>query len=64
MSYYPIVSKTRTCYKCGFMQPTKFAKEGVAKIYAEWKETQNREYLSAERVLRILEKLQKKTWNY
>ena len=41
------------------MQPTKFAKEGVAKIYAEWKETQNREYLSAERVLRIFRKITK-----
>ena len=36
------VSKNRTCYNCGFVQPTKFSKEGVAKIYAEWKETQTK----------------------
>ena len=55
--YYEYVSKNRTCYKCGFTQPSKFQKEGLAKIYAEWKETSAREYLSAERVHKIFRKI-------
>ena len=55
--YYPIVSKNRTCFNCGFVQPTKFSKEGVAKIYGEWKETQTKEHLSSERILRIFRKI-------
>ena len=55
--YYDYVSKNKTCYVCGFTQPSKFAKEGLAKIYAEWKETSNKEYLSAERVHKIFRKI-------
>ncbi len=55
--YYDQVSKNKTCPVCGFTQPSKFAKEGLAKVYAEWKDTGMREYLSAERVHKIFRKI-------
>ena len=55
--YYDQVSKNKTCPVCGFTQPSKFAKEGLAKVYAEWKDTGTKEYLSAERVHKIFRKI-------
>ena len=55
--YYDICSKNRTCPVCGFVQPTKFVKEGVAKIYADWKETSVREHLNPERIHRIFKRI-------
>jgi len=55
--YYDILSKNKTCVKCGFVQPSKFVKEGLAKIYAEWKETSIREHLSAERIHRMFKRI-------
>ena len=55
--FYDIASKNKTCHVCGFSQPVKYAKEGLAKIYAEWKEVANQEYLSAERVHKIFRKI-------
>jgi DNA-directed RNA polymerase II subunit RPB1 len=55
--YYDILSKNKTCVKCGFVQPSKFVKEGLAKIYGEWKETNIREHLSAERIHRMFKRI-------
>ena len=55
--YYDICSKNRNCLKCGFVQPTKFIKEGVAKIYADWKETSEREHINPERIHRIFKRI-------
>ena len=55
--YYDICSKNKTCYKCGFVQPNKFVKEGLAKIYAEWKETNVREHLNPERIHRMFKRI-------
>jgi len=55
--YYDILSKNKTCVKCGFAQPSKFVKEGLAKIFGEWKETSIREHLSAERIHRMFKRI-------
>jgi len=55
--YYDILSKNKTCVKCGFVQPSKFVKEGLAKIFGEWKETSIREHLSAERIHRMFKRI-------
>ena len=57
--YYDKICKTKVCYKCGFVQPTKYSKEGLGKIYAEWKESNNKELLTAERVQRLFRKISK-----
>ena len=53
MLYYDKVSKVKVCYKCGFVV-LKFSKEGIGKIYAEWKETSVKELLTAENVLKYI----------
>jgi DNA-directed RNA polymerase II subunit RPB1 len=55
--FYDIASKAKECPQCGFTLPSKYVKEGLAKIYGEWKESGNREYFSAERVHRIFRKI-------
>ena len=55
--FYEICSKVKECRNCGFTLPSKIVKEGLGKIYGEWKETSNREYFSAERVYRIFRKI-------
>ena len=55
--FYDIASKCKECFQCGFTLPSKYVKEGLAKIYGEWKETNNREYFSAERIHRIFRKI-------
>jgi len=55
--YYEQVSKNKVCPKCNFTQPSKYAKEGLAKIYAEWKDTSNKEFLNAERVHKMFRKI-------
>ena len=57
--YYDKICKTKVCYKCGFVQPSKYSKEGLGKIYAEWKESNNKELLTAERVQRLFRKISK-----
>ena len=54
--FYDICSKHKEC-PCGFTPTYKICKEGLAKIYGEWKETSHREYFSAERVHRIFRKI-------
>jgi DNA-directed RNA polymerase beta' subunit len=51
--YYDILNKNKTCFACGFVQPGKFIKEGVAKIFADWKDTGLKEHLNPERIHRI-----------
>tara|TARA_B100000767_G_scaffold275178_1_gene310840 strand:- start:779 stop:5155 length:4377 start_codon:yes stop_codon:yes gene_type:complete len=55
--FYDITSKVKECPYCGFTLPNKFVKEGLAKIYGEWKELEKREYFSAERIHRIFRKI-------
>ena len=55
--FYDICSKQKECPTCGFTLPSKYVKEGLAKIYAEWKEPAKREYFSAERIHRIFRKI-------
>ena len=52
-----IFAQNKKSVLCGFTLPSKYVKEGLAKIYGEWKETSNREYFSAERVHRIFRKI-------
>ena len=55
--YYDILNKNKTCFICGFTQPSKFIKEGVAKIFADWKETSIREHLNPERIHRMFKRI-------
>ena len=60
-SFYDILSKVQECPKCSFIKPSKIYKEGLARVYAEYKhkEDNQKEYLSAERVYRIFRKISK-----
>ena len=61
---------TDTEHGCGAIQPTKFIKEGLAKIYAEWKDKSfdeledNKQLLSAEFILKILRRIPDKDCEY
>ena len=55
--YDDILNKNKTCFICGFTQPSKFIKEGVAKIFADWKETSIREHLNPERIHRMFKRI-------
>ena len=55
-NFYDTISKNRTCFRCGFTQPSKFTKKDFH-VYAEWKETAIKELLTAERVHKIFKKI-------
>ena len=55
--YYDILNKNKTCFVCGFTQPSKFIKEGVAKIFADWQETSIKEHLNPERIHRMFKRI-------
>ena len=56
---------------CGAVQPSKFTKEGLAKIYAEWKDKEiidksqtNKQLLTAEFILKIFRRISDTDCNY
>nr|QDY51984.1 RNA polymerase Rpb1, domain 5 [Mimiviridae sp. ChoanoV1] len=61
-TFYDICSKNKVCPVCNFVQPFKFVKEGLAKIYGEWKDSSSatnsvRELLNPERIHRIFKRI-------
>ena len=61
---------TDTEHGCGAIQPTKYIKDGLSKIYAEWKDksiddiTDNKQLLSAEFILKLLRRIPNKYCDY
>ena len=42
---------------CGAVQPSKYVKEGLAIIYAEWKDKESRQILTAEFIQKIFQRI-------